>query len=112
MGVCRSAPSSPGAVFTPPSLASGNGVSRVVKVPIRVYNHVAGKFCRSQFPIDIDAWYFDIVGRVPRPYDLLWPVGRRIRDRKVEGIITEVEVGKRGKAVPGAYSHVQKNSTS
>ncbi|KAI9566972.1 Rgp1-domain-containing protein [Boletus coccyginus] len=36
-----------------------NSISRVMKVPIRVYNHVA-------------------VGKVPRPYDLLWPVGKRI----------------------------------
>ena len=46
MGVCRSA-ASPGMVFTPPSLASGNGVSRIVKVPIRVYNHVAGMYVSS-----------------------------------------------------------------
>ncbi|KAF8551929.1 Rgp1-domain-containing protein [Imleria badia] len=36
-----------------------NSISRVMKVPIRVYNHVA-------------------VGKVPRPYDLLWPVRKRI----------------------------------
>ncbi|KIL62218.1 hypothetical protein M378DRAFT_129177 [Amanita muscaria Koide BX008] len=53
----------------PPSLASGNGVSRVMKVPIRVYNHVT-------------------VGRVPRPYDLLWPVGRRIWE-KYQGTVAD-----------------------
>ncbi|KAH0838701.1 Rgp1-domain-containing protein [Lanmaoa asiatica] len=36
-----------------------NSISRVMKVPIRVYNHVAA-------------------GKVPRPYDLLWPVGKRV----------------------------------
>ncbi|KAK2459798.1 hypothetical protein APHAL10511_008230 [Amanita phalloides] len=79
VGVCRSAcgPLVRGMVLSPPpSLASGNGVSRVVKVPIRVYNYVA-------------------VGRVPRPYDLLWPVGRRIREGKVQGEVVEV-----GKARP------------
>lgn len=35
-----------------------NSVSRVMKVPIRVYNHVA-------------------VSATPRPYDLLWPVTRQ-----------------------------------
>ncbi|KAI4526782.1 Rgp1-domain-containing protein [Schizophyllum commune Loenen D] len=48
IGVCR-AGAAPGA----------GGVSRVMKVPIRLYNNVS-------------------VGRIPRPYDLLWPVGRRI----------------------------------
>ncbi|KZP30270.1 Rgp1-domain-containing protein [Athelia psychrophila] len=35
-----------------------NSVSRVMKMPIRMYNHVA-------------------VGRMQRPYDLMWPVARR-----------------------------------
>ncbi|KAL1741437.1 Rgp1-domain-containing protein [Schizophyllum fasciatum] len=48
IGVCR-AGAAPGT----------GGVSRVMKVPIRLYNNVS-------------------VGRVPRPYDLMWPVGRRI----------------------------------
>ncbi|KAJ7470483.1 Rgp1-domain-containing protein, partial [Mycena latifolia] len=46
VGACRAA-------------AGGSSVSRVMKVPIRVYNNVA-------------------VGRPARPYDLLWPVARRI----------------------------------
>ncbi|KDR68796.1 hypothetical protein GALMADRAFT_231119 [Galerina marginata CBS 339.88] len=37
---------------------SANSISRVMKVPIRVYNHVS-------------------VGRSLKPYDLLWPVSRR-----------------------------------
>ncbi|KAF9490303.1 Rgp1-domain-containing protein [Pleurotus eryngii] len=37
-----------------------SSISRVMKVPIRIYNHVA-------------------VGRIPRHYDLLWPVARRIK---------------------------------
>ncbi|KAJ7874672.1 Rgp1-domain-containing protein [Mycena olivaceomarginata] len=36
-----------------------SGASSVMKVPIRVYNNV-------------------VVGRSPRPYDLMWPVARRI----------------------------------
>ncbi|KAF8330350.1 Rgp1-domain-containing protein [Cantharellus anzutake] len=36
--------------------------SKVVRIPVRIYNHVA-------------------VGRVPRPYDLLWPVARRRETR-------------------------------
>lgn len=39
--------------------ANGASISRVMKVPIRVYNNVA-------------------VGRPARPYDLMWPVARRI----------------------------------
>lgn len=61
IGVCR-AGGTPGA----------GGVSRVMKVPIRLYNNVS-------------------VGRVPRPYDLLWPVGRRIA-RDENGKVRE-EVG-------------------
>ncbi|KAG5636929.1 hypothetical protein H0H81_006362 [Sphagnurus paluster] len=37
--------------------ASANSVSRVMKVPIRVYNNV-------------------VVGRTPRPYDILWPLSK------------------------------------
>lgn len=44
VGICRGGPS--------------DSVSRVMKVPIRIYNNVT-------------------VGRAPRPYDLLWPLARR-----------------------------------
>ncbi|KAF9449322.1 Rgp1-domain-containing protein [Macrolepiota fuliginosa MF-IS2] len=54
VGTCRAGSSAPN-----PKQSSGtagtNSISRVMKVPIRVYNHVT-------------------VGRPPRPYDILWPV--------------------------------------
>ncbi|KAF5355720.1 hypothetical protein D9756_004398 [Leucocoprinus leucothites] len=55
VGTCRAAPS------MPTNLSSGgagtSSISRVMKVPIRVYNHVT-------------------VDRPVRPYDILWPVSR------------------------------------
>ncbi|KAH7104289.1 Rgp1-domain-containing protein [Auriculariales sp. MPI-PUGE-AT-0066] len=44
--------------------------SRVMKIPIRLYNHVT-------------------VGRAPSPYDLLWPIARR-RERPAECVVDEV----------------------
>lgn len=52
LGVCRAASSTPAGGKGP---TGANSSSRVMKVPIRVYNHV-------------------VVGRQPSPYDLLWPV--------------------------------------
>ncbi|KAF7296663.1 hypothetical protein HMN09_01075100 [Mycena chlorophos] len=49
VGVCRASGGS----------KTDAGISRIMKVPIRVYSHVS-------------------VTRPPRPYDLLWPVARRI----------------------------------
>ncbi|KAG6894016.1 hypothetical protein C0992_007835, partial [Termitomyces sp. T32_za158] len=51
VGTCR-AGHGPGSGST-----SANSVSRVMKVPIRVYNNV-------------------VVGRTPRPYDVLWPLSK------------------------------------
>ncbi|KAG5644125.1 hypothetical protein DXG03_009072 [Asterophora parasitica] len=51
IGTCRAGPSNG------PGSASVNSVSRVMKVPIRVYNNV-------------------VVGRTPRPYDVLWPLSK------------------------------------
>ncbi|KAF9508028.1 hypothetical protein BS47DRAFT_1332970 [Hydnum rufescens UP504] len=42
----------------PTSMHETNQRNRILRVPIRVYNHIA-------------------VGRPPRPYDVLWPVARR-----------------------------------
>ncbi|KAG6807999.1 hypothetical protein H0H92_005735, partial [Tricholoma furcatifolium] len=60
VGTCRAGPgagsSTPTSAGASASAGAGS-VSRVMKVPIRVYNHVA-------------------VGRPSRPYDLLWPVSR------------------------------------
>ncbi|KDQ52969.1 hypothetical protein JAAARDRAFT_197762 [Jaapia argillacea MUCL 33604] len=54
VGVCRA-----GTLPAPQHMGSGaNSSSKVMKVPIRVYNNVA-------------------VGRIPRPYDLMWPVAKR-----------------------------------
>ncbi|KIN99061.1 hypothetical protein M404DRAFT_823743 [Pisolithus tinctorius Marx 270] len=57
IGTCRASTS---AMRSSSSLGptGANSVSRVMKVPIRVYNHVA-------------------VSATPRPYDLLWPVTRQ-----------------------------------
>ncbi|PFH46889.1 hypothetical protein AMATHDRAFT_68853 [Amanita thiersii Skay4041] len=76
VGVCRTGTGGGMSVSSPPTLGSSNGVSRVMKVPIRVYNYVT-------------------VGRVPRPYDLLWPVGRRIQE-------TAVAVASRGGVLGGS----------
>ncbi|PPQ84542.1 hypothetical protein CVT25_007612 [Psilocybe cyanescens] len=53
VGTCRAGPSGGGG-----GGVSANSISRVMKVPVRIYNHVA-------------------VGRSLKPYDLLWPVSRR-----------------------------------
>ncbi|KAJ3982973.1 Rgp1-domain-containing protein [Lentinula detonsa] len=57
VGICRAGPSNN---FAPSVKGSGSGgsVSKVMKVPIRVYTNV-------------------IVGRPPTPYDLLWPINKR-----------------------------------
>ncbi|KAJ3996375.1 Rgp1-domain-containing protein [Lentinula boryana] len=57
VGICRAGPSNN---FAPSVKDSGSGgsVSKVMKVPIRVYTNV-------------------IVGRPPTPYDLLWPINKR-----------------------------------
>ncbi|KAJ3807538.1 Rgp1-domain-containing protein [Lentinula aff. lateritia] len=57
VGICRAGPSNN---FVPSEKGSGPGgsVSKVMKVPIRVYTNV-------------------VVGRPPTPYDLLWPVNKR-----------------------------------
>ncbi|KAF8638674.1 hypothetical protein AX17_002019 [Amanita inopinata Kibby_2008] len=76
IGVCRAGGGTL-SFSSPPSLSSASGVSRVMKVPIRVYNNV-------------------VVGRVPRPYDLLWPVGRRIRERAAAATAANSGKNKRG----------------
>ncbi|KAH7884076.1 Rgp1-domain-containing protein [Phlebopus sp. FC_14] len=57
IGTCRAGAS---AMRSSSSLGptGANSISRVMKVPIRVYNNVT-------------------VGKVQRPYDLMWPVGKR-----------------------------------
>ncbi|KAF8816608.1 Rgp1-domain-containing protein [Phlegmacium glaucopus] len=50
VGICRAGSSGGGGI-------SANSLSRVMKVPIRMYNHV-------------------VVGRALAPYDLLWPISR------------------------------------
>ncbi|KAJ3783365.1 Rgp1-domain-containing protein [Lentinula aff. detonsa] len=57
VGICRAGPNNN---FAPSVKGSGSGgsVSKVMKVPIRVYTNV-------------------IVGRPPTPYDLLWPINKR-----------------------------------
>ncbi|KAJ3839772.1 Rgp1-domain-containing protein [Lentinula raphanica] len=58
VGICRAGANHN---FEPPlkgSVGSGGSVSKVMKVPIRVYTNV-------------------VVGRPPTPYDLLWPINKR-----------------------------------
>ncbi|KAF5376951.1 hypothetical protein D9615_007252 [Tricholomella constricta] len=70
IGTCRAGPSSG------PGSASANSVSRIMKVPIRVYNNV-------------------VVGRNPRPYDVLWPLSKDANtlSRESQGKVVE-ETGK------------------
>ncbi|KAF8907707.1 Rgp1-domain-containing protein [Gymnopilus junonius] len=70
VGICRAGHSGTGG-----GPASADSISRVMKVPIRVYNHVA-------------------VGPSLKPYDLLWPVNRR-QDAGMPGTearVVELEV--------------------
>ncbi|KAF7974927.1 hypothetical protein HWV62_10965 [Athelia sp. TMB] len=68
-----------------------HSVSRVMKVPIRVYTHVA-------------------VGRVARPYDLLWPVARRRAGGRGEGAVVVEGAGR--VPPPPPVSAVSSASTS
>ncbi|KAG9310308.1 Rgp1-domain-containing protein [Chiua virens] len=80
IGTCRASAS---AMRSSSSLGptGANSISRVMKVPIRVYNHVA-------------------VGRVPKPYDLLWPVRKRM-----------LSVGTAPKVVDGVSKGVTESMT-
>ena len=64
IGVCRS------------GVSLGNSSanhSRVMKIPVRVYNHVNGQQELSLYFSTTDA-FFRAVMDLPSPYDLLWPV--------------------------------------
>ena len=68
VGICRAGSASGG---------SANSISRVMKVPIRMYNHVVGGFLRLQVKrIVLTNTY--LVGRGMMPYDILWPVNTRL----------------------------------
>jgi len=70
VGTCRAGPP------ISATRTRANSISRVMKVPIRVYNHVTGTSLNSFVCVDgvsSDIW---IVDRPPRPYDMLWPVLR------------------------------------
>ncbi|KAF9463167.1 Rgp1-domain-containing protein [Collybia nuda] len=84
IGTCRAGTSGSGAT-------SANSISRVMKVPIRIYNNV-------------------VVGRTPRPYDLLWPVSARkiplpdFQGKVVEGTVkSRKQLGK----VPNTPSTIE-----
>ncbi|KAK0434585.1 Rgp1-domain-containing protein [Armillaria borealis] len=65
---------------------SSNSISRVMKVPIRMYNNVQ-------------------VGRVPRPYDLLWPVKTRM---DISGsVVEDTQLQKKAKAGTGSLEEVK-----
>ncbi|KAG6876531.1 hypothetical protein C0993_002420 [Termitomyces sp. T159_Od127] len=57
-----------------PGSTSANSVSRVMKVPIRVYNNVVGASPLPLLRRDDDPQ--PTVGRTPRPYDVLWPLSK------------------------------------
>lgn len=83
IGTCRASTS---AMQSSSSLGptGANSVSRVMKVPIRVYNHVA-------------------VSATPRPYDLLWPVTRQrttaeFAPKVVDGPLKDVSGTNKGSA--------------
>jgi len=74
VGTCRAG--TPISTTRSPEGTRENSISRVMKVPIRVYNHVAGASFNSFVCVDVvssDIW---VVNRSPRPYDMLWPVSR------------------------------------
>lgn len=73
IGTCRASAS---AMRSSSSLGptGANSISRVMKVPIRIYNHVSGNALRKAFSCSHATL---TVGKVPKPYDLLWPVGKR-----------------------------------
>ncbi|KAI6040056.1 Rgp1-domain-containing protein [Pisolithus marmoratus] len=87
VGTCRASAS---AMRSSSSLGptGANSVSRVMKVPIRVYNHVA-------------------VSATPRPYDLLWPVTRQrttaeFTPKVVDGPLKDASGTTKGSAPPPA----------
>ncbi|KII86306.1 hypothetical protein PLICRDRAFT_56036 [Plicaturopsis crispa FD-325 SS-3] len=71
IGTCRAGQS------PHPGATGPNSTSRVMKVPIRVYNNV-------------------VVGKQPTPYDLLWPVAKRKMPTPDGAVVTE-NVGKKSK---------------
>jgi len=74
VGTCRAG--TPISATRSPEGTRANSISRVMKVPIRVYNHVTGTLFTSFVCVDVvssDIW---VVDRSPRPYDMLWPVSR------------------------------------
>ncbi|KAF8603191.1 Rgp1-domain-containing protein [Ceratobasidium sp. AG-I] len=54
----------------PDAHSDAGQLRRVIRVPIRMYNHVA-------------------VGRMPRPYDLMWPLARRREGAMLVGSVEE-----------------------
>ncbi|KJA20825.1 hypothetical protein HYPSUDRAFT_68151 [Hypholoma sublateritium FD-334 SS-4] len=88
VGTCRAGPAGgSGGV-------SANSISRVMKVPIRLYNHIS-------------------VGRSVKPYDLLWPVSRR-QDVGMPGTEANVVEDTRGTTRKGSLTllHLPSSSSS
>ncbi|KAJ1310699.1 hypothetical protein OPQ81_009224 [Rhizoctonia solani] len=57
----------------PDSEADAGQLRRIIRVPIRMYNHVS-------------------VGQIPRPYDLMWPLARRREGPMLVGNVEDVKV--------------------
>jgi len=69
VGTCRAG--SPG---SGPGIGT-NSISQVMKVPIRVYNNVSGTCVHKPFNLTSKSI---LVGRSLKPFDLMWPVNKRM----------------------------------
>ncbi|KAG8758312.1 hypothetical protein FRC11_003892, partial [Ceratobasidium sp. 423] len=59
------------------SEADAGQLRRVIRVPIRMYNHVS-------------------IGQIPRPYDLMWPIARRREGPMLAGSVEDSKVSPTG----------------
>lgn len=106
VGTCRagSVPSPPGPGKSP-GPTSASSVSRVMKVPIRVYNNVFGQFLFNHDLTNLTLTRGFIVGRPQRPYDLLWPVAKRRHMTLIHGAkVTEEKSKKMEVTLPSKIS--------
>ncbi|OCH94164.1 Rgp1-domain-containing protein [Obba rivulosa] len=81
LGICRAATASGSA-----SAAGANSSSRVMKVPIRIYNYIS-------------------VGKPPSPYDLLWPLSSwKTKSTQPAATVAENALRKKDQSIPGSVS--------
>ncbi|KIY67296.1 Rgp1-domain-containing protein [Cylindrobasidium torrendii FP15055 ss-10] len=67
---------------------NANSISRVMKVPVRIYNNV-------------------VVGRPPSPYDLMWPAKARKEPPIAGTIVEESRLKTKSKSMPGTLDEVK-----